>query len=207
MMQANSSTAARNFNPLTDGDGISAGISQYASLATPVQVVDMDAAVNRVLASAKRKTEQDMPGGETGMRPDSLLDHTRSCSRTVPVVDFPPPPAPRPRTATFHALQEWEGHVARIDADEFVAQLVDLTAGHSHESEEAVIPMAEISEHDASCMAVGSIFRWVIGYERSPEGTRKRVSQIVFRDLPRMTANDLAHGAAWARKVASALGS
>ena len=54
-------------------------------------------------------------------------------------------------------------------------------------------------------MAVGSIFRWVIGYERTPEGTRKRVSQIVFRDLPRMTESDLRAGREWARKVAPAL--
>ncbi len=203
MMQANSSTAARNFNPLSDGEGISAGRSQYATVATTVS------AVIEMVASAKRKTEQDLLGGETGMWPNPLSDHTRGRSQTVPVVDFPPAAKPRPRMATLYPLQEWEGHVVRIDAeaDGFVARLVDLTAGHSHESEEAVIPMAEISEHDASRMAVGSIFRWVIGYERSPEGTRKRVSQIVFRDLPRMTANDLAKGAAWARKVVSALGS
>lgn len=110
---------------------------------------------------------------------------------------------PLSRTAKFHALQEWEGYVVAIEADEFVARLVDLTAGSSHESEEAIIPLTEISEHDASNMAVGSIFHWAIGYERSPDGARKRVSQIVFRDLPRMTATDLREGREWARKIAS----
>ena len=86
-----------------------------------------------------------------------------------------------------------------------MARLVDLTVGLSHESEEVAIPLAEISERDADNMAVGSIFRWVIGYERTPEGTRKRVSQIVFRDLPRMTESDLRAGREWARKVAPAL--
>jgi len=107
--------------------------------------------------------------------------------------------------ATLIALQEWEGYVAGIEDDAFVARLVDLTAGAPHESEEARIPLDEISDRDAASMEVGSIFRWVIGYERSPEGTRKRVSQIVFRDLPRMTGGDLRAGRIWAGKIAPAL--
>ncbi len=107
--------------------------------------------------------------------------------------------------ATLHALQEWEGYVVEIRAGEFVARLIDLTAGLLHESEEAIIPLAEISERDAATMVVGSIFRWVIGYERSHEGTRSRKSQIVFRDLPRMTEADLREGEEWARKVSQSL--
>ena len=133
------------------------------------------------------------------------LDLANSADTSL-LVSFPPPRVPEPpRTATFHALQEWEGHVVELGDDEFVARLVDITAGRSHESEEAVIPMVEVSECDASRMVVGSIFRWVIGYERSVEGTRKRVSQIVFRDLPRTTMCDLQRGRSWARKIAPTL--
>ena len=124
---------------------------------------------------------------------------------THPPVSFPPPAVPTPRQVTLHALQEWEGHVVDIGEDEFVARLVDLTAGRTHESEEAIIPMAEISERDASRMVAGSLFCWVIGYERSPEGTKQRVSRIVFRDLPRVTGTDLRQGEEWADKVAPAL--
>ena len=46
-------------------------------------------------------------------------------------------------------------------------------------------------------MRPGSVFRWVIGYERSPAGTKKRVSHIVFRDLPVITS-DLRDGELWA---------
>ena len=106
--------------------------------------------------------------------------------------------------ATFQALQEWEGYVDSIEDDVFVARLIDVTAGMSHETEEATIPLDELSDRDAASMKVGSIFRWVIGYECSPEGTRKRVSQIVFRDMPRMTEGDLQAGREWARKIASA---
>ena len=91
--------------------------------------------------------------------------------------------------------------MVEILTDELVVRLVDLTAGSTHEEEEATIPLAEIAEGDAAAMRVGSIFRWVIGYERSPAGTKKRVSQIVFRDLPRMTEQDFQEGKKWARET------
>ena len=103
--------------------------------------------------------------------------------------------------ATLTALQEWEGYVEEICATELVARLIDLTAGNSHETEEVTIPLAEIAPRDVANLEVGSIFRWVIGYEHSPEGTRKRVSQIVFRDLPRMTDTDIQDARTWANKI------
>ena len=67
-----------------------------------------------------------------------------------------------------------------------------------HEEEEADIPLDEISDEDSAKMRPGSIFRWVIGYERSVAGTKRRVSQIVFRDLPAITKTDLRDGEKWA---------
>ena len=55
--------------------------------------------------------------------------------------------------------QEWEGYVVDIGLSEFVARLVDLTAGSSHEEEEAIIPLAQVSDHDAARLHLGSIFR------------------------------------------------
>ena len=107
--------------------------------------------------------------------------------------------------ASFRALQEWEGYVVDVDETDFVARLLDVTAGAVHEEEEAVIPRAELSNDDDARMRVGSIFRWVIGYERSPAGTKKRVSQIVFRDLPAITPNDLREGEDWAQEMAQSL--
>ena len=114
---------------------------------------------------------------------------------------FPPQP-----NVTFHTIQEWEGYIIEIGDTEFVARLVDLTAGASHEEEEAIIPLAEISDNDAAGMQLGSIFRWVIGYERSAAGTKKRVSQIVFRNLPAVTKSDLRDGEAWAREIIRSIG-
>lgn len=116
------------------------------------------------------------------------------------IVNLPTLPRRTP-VATLHALQEWEGYVVEVGETDFVAHLTDLTAGADREEEEAVIPIAELSDDDAGKMREGSVFRWVIGYERSPAGTKKRVSQIVFRDLPAMTEADLRAGGAWARET------
>ena len=122
-----------------------------------------------------------------------------------PIIDCWPQQARSTPTASFHALQQWEGYVVDIEDDEFVARLVDLTSGASYEEEEAVIPRAELSDGDDTKMCVGSIFRWVIGYERSSEGTKSRKSQIVFRDLPAVTPRDLREGETWAHKMAQFL--
>ena len=52
--------------------------------------------------------------------------------RDVPqacLVDILPPSVPRVPTPSLHPLQEWEGCVTEIRSDEFVADLLDLTAG------------------------------------------------------------------------------
>lgn len=107
----------------------------------------------------------------------------------------------RARTpVTFHALQEWEGYVLDVTMDDFTARLMDLTTQSSIEEEEAVIPLCEISDEDIRRMKRGSIFRWVIGYENKG-GTKRRVSQIVFRDLPVLTKQDMDEGNKWAEQV------
>ena len=136
----------------------------------------------------------------------SLARDNRNAGDLSPVVNLPPPLPRRAPTASFHALQEWEGYVVEMRAKDFVARLTDLTAGASYEREEAVIPLTELSDHDAARMTAGSVFRWVIGYERSPAGTKKRMSQIVLRDLPAMTEADLRSGEEWARETTRALG-
>ena len=102
--------------------------------------------------------------------------------------------------------QECEGYVVDIGASEFVARLVDLTAGSSHEEEEAIIPVAQISDHDAPRLRPGSIFRWVIGYETTVVESQKRVSRIVFRDLRKLAKTDLRQGTAWPRGVGESFG-
>ena len=158
------------------------------------------------LAQARPDSSQDdVSGARTvkspGVEP-STLSFPYQYGAGFPVVPVPPRTAPRP---SFHALQEWEGYVLKIRDGEFVARLIDLTSGSSHEDEEATIPLAEISDEDAATLREGGIFRWVIGYQRDPSGAKKHVSQIVFRDLPRLTERDFQQGEEWARKTIQAL--
>ena len=124
----------------------------------------------------------------------------------------PDPTTEAPHWVTMHALQEWEGYVLEKGEGEFVARLMDITVDTlpSHADimpeEEAIIPLSEISNDDIRRLYPGSIFRWVIGYERSASGTKRRISQIVFRDLPAMTRQDKTEGREWARKVVRLLG-
>ena len=148
---------------------------------------------------ARSTTAMRDPNGKGTALP-SLARGNRNAGGLSPVVNLPPPLHQAP-TTSFHALQEWEGYVVEVRARDLVARLTDLTAGASYEQEEAIIPLAELSERDAARMAAGSVFRWVIGYERSPAGTKKRVSQIVPRDLPAMTEADLRDGEEWARET------
>ena len=156
------------------------------------------------LAQTRPDSAQDVSGARTvkspGVEP-STLSFPYRYGAGVPVATVPPRTAPR---SSFHALQEWEGYVLEIRDGEFMARLVDLTAGSSYEDEEATIPLTEISDEDAATLREGGIFRWVIGYERDPSGAKKRVSQIVFRDLPRLTERDFQQGREWARQTIKA---
>ena len=135
---------------------------------------------------------------------DGFTGTMKSAVDAPSTLPFPGQYSPGSRS-TLHALQEWEGYVLEIRGDEFVARLVDLTAGSSHEEEEATIPVVELSATDAAALREGGIFRWVIGYQFDPSGTKKRVSQIVFRDLRRLTARDVREGHVWARETLQAL--
>ena len=139
--------------------------------------------------------------------PLSTVMHRRQDDEAASrIVDFPRQlPAAAP-ASTLHALQEWEGFVVAVREREFVARLVDLTAGSEYEDEEATFPLGDINEADIPKLTVGSIFRWVIGYQRSRAGTKRRVSEIVFRDLPAMTATDLSDGRTWADETIRSLG-
>lgn len=108
---------------------------------------------------------------------------------------------------TFYALQEWEGYVLRRDGENFIARLRDLTAAqHTGDisdlpEEEATIELSDVPDKELSRLGPGTVFRWVIGYERARSGTKKRVSQILLRDLPSITQEDKEDGSEWAESV------
>ena len=171
------------------------GIVRYANDAIDLALAHSDAA----LATGERKRD-----AQAESMPASVSQEQANHSFTR-ILDFPQPSVPAQATVSFHAIQEWEGYIIEIGDTDFVARLVDLTAGATLEEEEALIPLTEISDNDAAGMQLGSIFRWVIGYERSAAGTKKRVSQFVFRDLPVVTKSDLRDGESWAREITRSL--
>jgi hypothetical protein len=107
------------------------------------------------------------------------------------MLNVPMATAPLFFTSTFTPLQEWEGYVREIWPESISADLVDLTAGGARISQAAEIPLEELSDTDRDKLRIGGIFRWSIGYQRTSRGTKMRVSNIVFRDLPRWTQRDL----------------
>lgn len=88
---------------------------------------------------------------------------------------------------SFAAVQEWEGVVTEIRSDLFLAELVDITAQAREANELAEIPIEDIQEQDQELLAVGAIFRWVIGYHRTANGTKTRGSRIHFRKPLQLT--------------------
>ena len=72
-----------------------------------------------------------------------------------------------------------------------MANLVNLTAGSTYPKERAEIPLEEFSEEDIPKLSPGRVFRWAIGYQRQPTGTKMRISNIVVRDLPRWSQREI----------------
>ena len=183
-------------------------ISVYKRYMRPKNVVEDSTQVLLAASHHKpwlRRNQMQKSGGMPAEPIQSVAVYDRSTALRV-ALDAIPPPKPRLQSATLHALQEWEGYVLEKTTTKFTARLADLTNGVLHEEEEADIPLTELADHQIASVKPGAIFRWVIGYEQAPMRPLKRVSVIVFRDLPIVTESDLRAGDAWARDVLQAFG-
>lgn len=138
-----------------------------------------------------------------------VLDETVSLfsGRRIDIASLFPAKLSKPREAryTFSVLQEWEGYVLSISEDTFTARLVDVTMGRSEEEEEADLPLDDLEDADRSRIRNGAIFRWTIGYQRGPGGTKFRTSCIRFRNIPVWTKKELDKNRREAADWASAL--
>ncbi len=199
MLHAGQSVAVDSTDAFVEDSG------HRSDIVTQMPPHDASAAVNAWLARGNYLSGSSRTS--TPVKPVPDADYTgrpQGADGRHPVMDLPPRPRQIP-SATFHALQEWEGYVLEVGEEEFEARLIDMTARAIYEGEEATIPLLEISGHDAKRLRVGAIFRWVIGYERTAGGSRRRVSQIVFRDLPAVTESDLRAGQEWAARMFKSL--
>jgi hypothetical protein len=109
------------------------------------------------------------------------------------------------RRISFEPLQEWEGRVVEIKAETFTATLTDITARRDFEDEIAEFPVGDVSDDDILLFKPGAIFRWLIGYERHPSGTKRRASSVVFRRLPSWSATDLSRANQEAKMLVEAI--
>ena len=198
MLQGGHSVALDNTDAFEEDGGSKAG------MATQMPITDKAAGLSASLARRKYLSGSYPLSTPLRAMPDNDTGHTQDADRYDIDLNLPAKPRQVP-SATFHALQEWEGYVLAVGREEFEARLIDLTAGATYEGEEATIPRQDVSDHDVKKLRDGAIFRWVIGYERTAGGSRRRVSQIVFRDLPAVTESDLRAGQEWAAKMFESL--
>ena len=198
MMQTNQSTASRNSDVLEEDDDateISRSFSSGWIVGGPIQHSAFTFEINKSPGTSVQGLEENSVISTEINSPEHNIDNL--WDELFRISSLPPL---RENTSTLHALQEWEGYVEEVGEIDFVARLIDLTDKSKYEAE-AVIPLDEISDDDAAKVSAGSIFRWVIGYEHNSAGTKRRVSQIIFRDLPVITGSDLIEGKEWANKV------
>ncbi|HEY3815489.1 MAG TPA: hypothetical protein VGL66_19895 [Caulobacteraceae bacterium] len=111
---------------------------------------------------------------------------------------------PRSRLVT---LQSWEGFVTSInEADNsFTARLFDLETEATGDEEEAVLYLDDVDTDDLELVALGGVFRWIIGYREQPFGKRERISALVFRRLPAWTECDLKDAAVRGQALSDAI--
>ncbi len=109
------------------------------------------------------------------------------------------------RVATFFPIQEWDGYVLEVNSRSFRARLVDITNSESKGEEEAEIPLSELDEDSQNLLQEGRLFRWSIGYQKSPSGQKIRVSRIIVRRLPAWQSEDLKAAYSEAAEISQAL--
>jgi hypothetical protein len=100
----------------------------------------------------------------------------------------------------LNVLALWEGEVLGTDDDLIYARVYPRRG--QGVVEDAEIPIDEIAPGDRDAVVSGARFWWAIGYETT-RGTRRRVSQIRFRRLPRKTAREMDAARAQAQRWAS----
>jgi hypothetical protein len=152
---------------------------------------------------ARRRAEGSEHSRASNARPEAARS---SVAPEAVVLTLPPyERLPEYGAGSFNALQEWEGVVLEVGAESFTARLTDLTAGNKIETEEADFPIDDLRDEDRERLRSGAVFRWAIGYHRSPGGTRTRASRIVFRRLPAWTEQELRAARREAERLSAAI--
>ncbi len=125
-------------------------------------------------------------------------EHAQDTKRDIGTLIRLLPPSPPQRR--FDILQQWEGVVTDIDSDAVWAELRDLTE-FANPAEVAELPLIEFPKADQPLIKPGSVFYWSMGYETSPGGQIRRVSEIRLRRTPEWSQHALDRMKAKARNL------
>jgi hypothetical protein len=93
-------------------------------------------------------------------------------------------------TQRVTVLQQWEGVVTEVCTDTFFAELDDLT-DTCRPVDIVELSLNEIAMEDRELVREGACFYWSIGYETSPGGTIRRISEIRMKRVPKWSRRSL----------------
>jgi len=134
-------------------------------------------------------------------RPSNEIQNTMPDAPAVlqpqPLIRLNSASGPMPRK--IRILQQWEGVIIEVGNSDFTAELRNLTEIDSP-PQVAEFPYSEISNSDRSLVAPGAVFYWSIGYDTTPGGQVRRVSEIRLRRSPEWTERKLEAVAAEAKE-------
>jgi len=127
---------------------------------------------------------------------ETTLSNANSAAETISVEEKEISPLIRFSTGhirqrRFEVLQQWEGVVTELSAENVWADLKDLT-DRSNPDEVIELPIDEFSPEDRDVLGIGSIFYWAIGYEARSGGQRSRISEIRVSRMPRWSKREIA---------------
>lgn len=93
--------------------------------------------------------------------------------------------------ARSQVIAEWHGQVIAIEQSYFIAELKGtIGAGVAGALEEAQIPRDEVRQDDRDLLREGAFFRLCVNWE-FVNGSRRRVTDIVFRRMPAYRRDEL----------------
>jgi hypothetical protein len=94
------------------------------------------------------------------------------------------------RSSSLTPSQEWEGYVESIGRETFTINLTNVRDTSGSITDQAEFELRELPENDQKRLEIGSVVRWIVGFERLSNDTRQRVSRIHLRRLPVFSRRD-----------------
>jgi hypothetical protein len=90
---------------------------------------------------------------------------------------------------SFIQIAKWQGRIVAVSIEEgtFVAQLKSYS--NPTLIEQAEFDMDDVAETEQKLVSVGAIFYWTIGYKRTKNGGREKVSIIIMRRTPALSVD------------------